>query len=635
MRTVYALLVGIDDYPRHPLNGCVNDVEAAEHWLRRQTGFVPEILRLRDERATKAAVTEGIRHHLGRSGPGDTALLWFSGHGSEETTDDPRSATGTCQALVCHDSLDEGGQPLLQDTELGALLDEIAQDGTHVIAVLDCCHSGGATREATARGVAWRPWWRTADPGVSRSAGAPGPVPREHVLLAACRPQEKAHEALIDGLSRGYFSHALLLALDRLGPAATYGALHSLVEERVRSAHHAQHPELRGPEDRLFLYGDAAAGSPFLLRHTTAGWEVNCGYTHGLRAPGAEFTVIGAVGTIGQEDVRRAGGARRVVVREVRAESSLVEPADWRPGADERETVHGVTPSALAFPPAVVTVVGQPDAVRAVSAAVASAPMLSLAGDRTGDRTGEWTGEWTGDAPALLVEAGGGRARVSGGGGHRLDPLPLRSSADADRVADCLTHIARWHQLRDLANPDPWLSSLVRVTVEPLVGDFRYTVTGEAVCSYTRDGREPQVRVRIHNDWVHPLWCVLLDLADNYESSPELYEGEFVAGGNAGMARRGEPVWLRLPPGRPVVRDAFARDWLKAIVTENELNIAPFRLPAWSPGTSGAARGGIVPAGGGGLLRFVPPRGGRLAGGPAHEVGRWGTASVLVRTEVP
>lgn len=635
MRTVYALFVGIDDYPGAPLRGCVNDVREAEDWLRRHGGPATDVRTLHDAQATRAAVVRAVEEHLGQGGPGDTALLWFSGHGSERPTDDPREATGMCQALVCHDSLDAGGRPLLQDTELGGLLDAIAGRGVHVVAVLDCCHAGGATRGtpagATARGVEWRPWWRTSGhpegaeartdgaaagadrsggsggTGGSRDGGAPdGPEPRRHVLLAACRPQERAHEAELDGRVRGYFSHALLHALHRLGPTAAYGPLHALAEERVRSLHPFQHPGLRGPHDRSFLHGDTVPGSPFLLRHTASGWEVDCGYAHGLRAADAEFTLLGEDG-------------RRVAVTAVRPESALVEPVDWRPLPAERDRVHPVTPSALAFPPAAVTVLGPPGTVRMVSEALAGAPLLAEGGDGL----------------PLRVEAGGdGWARVSGGDGHPLAPLPLRTPADAGRLADCLTHITRWHHIRDLANPDPWLSSLVRVTAEPLVGTVGRTATGETICAYTGDLREPQVRVRIHNDSPLELWCVLLDLTDSYGSSPSLYEGDFVGPGRAGLARHGEPVWLRLPPGRAVVRGASTRDWLKAIVAENELNTAPFRLPPWSAAAPGAARGATASAGGG-LLRLAPPRGSRDAGGPAHAVGRWGTAMIGLRTVIP
>ncbi|MGW3406243.1 caspase family protein [Streptomyces zhihengii] len=604
MRTVYALFVGIDTYPDSPLKGCVNDVAAAEEWLLRQPGVRADVRRLRDAQATRAALVAGIDRHLGSAGPGDTALLWYSGHGSERRTEDPLASTGHTQALVCHDSLTEGGQPLLQDTELGNMLDGIARRGVHVVAVLDCCHSGGATRHgATARGVEWRPWWRA--PGARGLRGtAPPPAP-EHVLLAACRPHESAYEGVVDGLSRGWWSHSLLHALDHLGPRSTYGRVHALAEARVRDSTHLQRPELRGPATRRFLHGEDTHDSSYLLRHTARGWEVNCGGAHGLGAPGAEFTLV-----------EPAAPTPRVVrVHEVRAETSLAETVGWQPSADDLATVHPVRPSALAFPPAAVTVTGRPGDVRLVEDAVGASPMLAAGGPGL----------------PLLVEAGGGWARVSGGAGHPVAPLPLRSPADAARVADCCAHISRWHHLHDLANPDTSLSSLIRVSVDPLVGDLRRTATGEIVCSYTTDGREPQVRVRIDNLWVDELWCVLVNLTDGYAASPHLYEGDFVGPGRAGHARGGEPVWLRLPPGRAVVSGASTRDVLKVIVAENELNTEPFRLRSWSPDPQ--ARGAAVPRDGRVVRLARPDR--RDMGGPTHGVGRWATASVVIRTEVP
>lgn len=643
MRTVYALFVGIDRYPvDRPLRGCVNDVEAAEDWLVRQPEVRPAIMRLRDAEATREAVADGIRGHLGGAGPGDTALFWYSGHGSEQPAARPGSSTGLSEALVCHDSLGAGGQPLY-DSELGPMLDEIAARGVHVVAVLDCCHSGGATRgkdrdpergedEGATRGIDWRPWWRpeavaghlSPDPRRAVSSGAfsresgfrdtgAGREPG-HVLVAACRARELAYEEVIDGVDRGCFSHALLRALDRLGPAATYGAAHALAEEDVRSRRTGQRPGFRGPATGRFLHGETSGTTPFLLRLTTEGWEVNCGAAHGLRAPGGEFALL-----------RPGAAARRAVtVTEVRTESSLVEPVGWWPAPGERDTAHEVTPSALAFSPAEVSVSGTPQELRLVADAVAASPLLTLAA------LGR---PLTGAGPALRVKVVDGMAEVCGGAGRRLPLLPLSTPADARRIATCCAHIARWHQLYDLANPDVSLSSRVRVTVAPLVGDLRHTGTGDVVCEYTADGQEPQVRVRIHNDSPHELWCVLLDLTDGYACSPHLFDGDFIGPGRAGEARQGEPVWLRLPPERELSRGAFTDDVLKVIVAERELDIESFRLPAWTPGLPD--RGPESPGAGAVPLMPVPKDAGGPSAVPSRGTARWGTASVAIRTQVP
>ncbi|WP_431042056.1 caspase family protein [Streptomyces sp. P1-3] len=620
MRTVYALLVGIDDYPKQPLGGCVNDVRAAARWLRGRPDLDARVRPLHNREATRTAVLRGITDHLALSGPGDTALLWFSGHGAQAPTDDPREATGMSQALVCHDSLTPGGQPLLADTELGGLLDGIADRGAHVVAVLDCCYSGGATRGdddgLVPRGTAWQPWWRT--PG-GRGAAGPGPYRPRHVLLAASRVDEEAREGKLDGLPRGLFSHALLHALGTTGPLAAYGELHDEAADRVRRTTSGQHPQLVGASDRRFLHGDPLPAAPFRLRHTIGGWQVNCGAAHGLRAPGAEFTVLASPG-----GGRRAGA--RVVVRAVEPETARVEPVGWQPGTADREAAHPVTPSALALPPTTVAVTGATgQAAQALREAIADAALLNPA-PSDGDRG-------TPPRAQVTVEITGAEARLRHRGLDAGLSLPLRSPGDAGRIAACLTHIARWRALRDLGNPDPGLSALVRVSLEPLRGGGGISAAGEHLYAYGPDGSPPLTRVRIHNDSGRKLWCVLLNLTDSYASHTALYEGDFIGPGRAGLARGGEPVWLSLPGSRPLLPGAAVQDWLKLIVTENELNTAPFRLPAWSPeGLPGRAGSGPADA----VLRFgTPGTGGRDMGGAPHGTGRWGTATAALRTVVP
>ena len=77
---LYALLVGIDDYraPVTPLGGCRKDIDAVGAFLQSRLPageFMP--LRLADGEASRAAVIDGFRRHLGRAGSGDSVLFWF------------------------------------------------------------------------------------------------------------------------------------------------------------------------------------------------------------------------------------------------------------------------------------------------------------------------------------------------------------------------------------------------------------------------------------------------------------------------------------------------------------------------------------------------------------------------------
>src|SRR5580765_799111 len=144
MNRLYALLVGIDTYAAPDLgtlSGCANDVEDALALLdsRATPGTRLCPLVLRDAEATRAAVVDGLRTHLGRAGRDDTALFWFSGHGSQAPVPEWawfEESTGTLQTLVCADSR-VGGVPDLWDKELSALLDIVARRAGHVAVVLD------------------------------------------------------------------------------------------------------------------------------------------------------------------------------------------------------------------------------------------------------------------------------------------------------------------------------------------------------------------------------------------------------------------------------------------------------------------------------------------------------------------
>src|SRR5690349_14308392 len=87
MGTIVALMVGIDRY-RDPgisrLYGCRADIADALELLdaRCAPGTKLDAKELYDDAATGTAIVDGFRRHLTRAGPDDTALFWFSGHGS-------------------------------------------------------------------------------------------------------------------------------------------------------------------------------------------------------------------------------------------------------------------------------------------------------------------------------------------------------------------------------------------------------------------------------------------------------------------------------------------------------------------------------------------------------------------------
>lgn len=127
-----ALLVGINDYPSAPLAGCVNDAKKMERVVRRhddgQVNFDTQLLTSDQQRITRARLREAIENLF--ADPAEVALLYFSGHGTENNL-------GGYLVTTDATSYDEG-------VSLGDVL-ALANRATHiseVAIIIDSCHSG-------------------------------------------------------------------------------------------------------------------------------------------------------------------------------------------------------------------------------------------------------------------------------------------------------------------------------------------------------------------------------------------------------------------------------------------------------------------------------------------------------------
>jgi Caspase domain len=127
-----ALLVGIDDYPSAPLAGCVNDARAMQRLLCRhhdgRPNFDVQLLTSDEARVTRARLRAAIDSLF--ADPADVALLYFSGHGTENNLGG---------YLVTSDATeyDEG-------VSLGSVLTHANRAGHigEVAIIVDSCHSG-------------------------------------------------------------------------------------------------------------------------------------------------------------------------------------------------------------------------------------------------------------------------------------------------------------------------------------------------------------------------------------------------------------------------------------------------------------------------------------------------------------
>lgn len=126
-----ALIVGIDDYPKHPLNGCVNDANAISTILETNgdgsPNFDVKIITSPNLVVSRSTLREAIESLF--AGDSDMALFYFSGHGYIKST-------GGYLVTTDAKKYDEG---VSMDDILSLANNSQAKNK---IVVLDCCHSG-------------------------------------------------------------------------------------------------------------------------------------------------------------------------------------------------------------------------------------------------------------------------------------------------------------------------------------------------------------------------------------------------------------------------------------------------------------------------------------------------------------
>ncbi|KAH9923562.1 caspase domain-containing protein [Fomitopsis serialis] len=344
---IFALVIAIDEYKSGEiinLHGCIHDGDDFTKFLT-ETLHVPEsrIVRLINVEATRARILDKFDKDL-INNPlihrGDPIVIFYAGHGDRRSAPLTWAAENNMIETICpHDERmpDEKGEIVngIPDRTFDGLMRHLANEkGDNIIAVFDCCHSGGVMRgmTGTPRGLSpelqrapipedldqniwtWRPDGTVRDANMAVPTGFSYPAMRSHVLLAACRQDEKAQEnrVSVDGNTRGLFTLHLLKFLRRAYEQAeplrqlTYARLldHLLSPGAIELCGHpldGQHPLCEGKNrDRLLFSTSELSGeeSSFAVRYENERLYVAAGRIHGV-VKGTQFNVQAPKGVAG------------------------------------------------------------------------------------------------------------------------------------------------------------------------------------------------------------------------------------------------------------------------------------------------------------------------------------------------
>jgi len=147
-----ALLVGINEYPAEAdrLEGCVNDVFLMSSVLQ-ECGFDASDIRVvLDRRATAKGILDRLDWLLEDARPGDERVFFYSGHGAQiPAYDESECVDRKDECLVPYD-FDWSIEHSVTDNQFFDLYSQLPYE-TRFVTVLDCCYSGGMTREGGPR----------------------------------------------------------------------------------------------------------------------------------------------------------------------------------------------------------------------------------------------------------------------------------------------------------------------------------------------------------------------------------------------------------------------------------------------------------------------------------------------------
>ncbi len=587
----YALLVGLNQYDPTssvpPLQGCTNDVQAMQAYLEGRVGQEAGQLHVKtllNEAATRQAVIDGFRSHLGLAGPEDVALFFYAGHGSQEQAPEEfwhLEPDRLDETLVCYDSRCQGSWDLA-DKELAKLIAEVAANNPHIVVILDCCHSGSGTRGDTEASESVRrapvdkrqrpidsfivtPEAIPAAPPVTRSLGAVSGwrIPQgRHVLLAACQDIEEAKEYSSNGQHRGAFSYFLLETLQKANGSLTYRDLFKRTSALVQSRVSAQAPQLESsiPEDldQPFLGGAIRPRSPHFLVscHREEGWVIDGGSIHGIPQPkGGETTVFALFpADMADSDLGQSTPLGTATVVAVQPTFSRVEISGFESLSPEMGFKAVV--KALPLPPMGVHLLGDDAGVGLLRGAIMGssfqpASLYVRVVEDVADAT-------------FQVVAQDGEYRIKRPADDRILLEPVRGfdSTKARETLGLLEHLARWTTTLELQSSPTSRIAANAIRMEVILPD-QSRHQGDLRLSYSADNKAPKFQLKLTNTSSQRLYCTVLDLTERFAISAGLFE----AGG----------VWL--DPGQEAYGSVNGNDLLSATVPKDlwEQGITEFK----------------------------------------------------------
>jgi hypothetical protein len=500
-KNIWAVLIGIDGYDCSKvtnLNGCVQDVLDMKMWLcdslkvqskhmKVLTSSNPEAnpqVKSLGELPTRENIIGALEWVIKNAGEYDSVFVHYSGHGGRCYTQYPqlKGEIGSDEALVPMDY--PKGKPL-RDVEFGELLDKMVKAKLVVFAVLDCCHSGGATRglddgdgldngrirscdledshtpsstidaissaksPSRGAGLVTESWWRLA---------------QEYTVLAACQPNELAQEMRNSGKHNGKLTYCLLNLLNSLGQhsvSITYRMLYHQLQTNFPQQEW-QNPMLSGNGNRL-LFGYDKLQSTYngIVKEVLSGCslKLDIGEAHGVHI-GDEYAIyprfVSTTVLPGEALKEERSSMNKLCIESVEGLTSI---GHYSPQATNIDVGCGLKLLTRAYDSRYIR--------------FSSSQSLEIHQSAFETLKDNWKSYEDGSIPIFLDENGkegilaheptfeidvdtSGHYIIKDSKSHKLPnipPLPIGGAVEARRVIDVIRHLVQYRLVSTLQNP--------------------------------------------------------------------------------------------------------------------------------------------------------------------------------------
>ena len=363
---VRALLVGVSHYDHMvelSLAGPANDVPLLAQTLRERFGLGTASTLLLTEaegkknpqrRPTLANIRRAFGELTKAINAGDQVVVYLSGHGVQETANDPGEVDGLDEIFLPADTQrpppgEEHMLNSLPDNEIREALQAIAAKDAYIWFIADCCHSGTIARglDIPRRIAPFKLFspevtQKVEDlqsqyvPATTRPAGR---MPKNTVALFACRSREVTFERLFPNTTwtrsldtYGLLTYSLVRVLQshRQAEPLTYREAWQRLQQEYEywGVGSFPVPLLEGVGRDRTVLGEKARpqAERFDLFQAETGWKLRAGLLHGI----TQDSVLSVFAPVGAANAGQRVG--HVVVKALSALEAEVAPCEFTEG---------------------------------------------------------------------------------------------------------------------------------------------------------------------------------------------------------------------------------------------------------------------------------------------------------------